>query len=68
MGEETKEAVVPLQAYRVACLFAAVLGIGAALYFWLGEDRPDMGVLFVVVTLLLLPAYLLYAWAVRRRR
>jgi len=27
-----------------------------------------MGVLFVVFTLLLLPAYLLYAWAVRRRR
>ena len=60
--------MVPLQAYRVACLFAAVLGIGAALYFWLAEDRPDMGVLFVVFTLLLLPAYLLYAWAVRRRR
>jgi hypothetical protein len=43
VGEETEEAVVPLQAYRVACLF-------------------------VVFTLLLLPAYFLYAWPVRRRR
>jgi hypothetical protein len=58
--------MMPLHVYRAICLAGAVVGVLTAAYFFAAGDA-FMGWFFVVLTLLLAPAYLAYAAAVRRR-
>jgi hypothetical protein len=56
-----------LRIYRSTCMVAAVIGAVAAGYFWAIEGLA-LGLTFVVLTALLLPAYCGAAWRVRRGR
>jgi hypothetical protein len=56
-----------LRLYRWACMLAAVIGVSAAVYFW-AIRGPALGLTFVVLTTLLLPAYSAAAWRARRGR
>jgi hypothetical protein len=52
--------------YGTICLVAAPVGVAATVYFWIFAN-PETGIVFAVLTLLLLPAWLLYSAAWRRR-
>ena len=55
------------RAYGYACVVAALIGIAATVGFW-AAGRADLGVLFLVMTVLLAPAWWLYSMAWNRRR
>ena len=52
--------------YGLICLIAAPVGIAAAIYVWIDANAAT-GIFFAVVTVLLLPAWLMYSAAWRRR-
>lgn len=54
-----------IRAYRLACVVGAVVGVITALAF-LASGDGFMAAFFAVFTLLLVPAYLCFRWALRR--
>jgi hypothetical protein len=58
--------MVPVHVYRNICLAGAVIGIVASAYFFM-TGPADVGWVLLVLTVLLLPAYLIYARATQRR-
>ena len=48
------------------CLIAVPIGVAATVYFWISANAVT-GIFFAVLTVLLLPAWLLYSAAWRRR-
>ncbi|WP_369258158.1 hypothetical protein [Geodermatophilus amargosae] len=55
-----------IRAYRWVCIVGAVIGVITALAF-LASGDGFMAAFFAVFTLLLIPAYLCFRWALRRR-
>ncbi|MGZ4617524.1 MAG: hypothetical protein ACXV3F_02115 [Frankiaceae bacterium] len=51
--------------FGMVCLLGAVIGVGAAAYFWV-SGSPATGVVLAVLTVLLLPSWLLYRVGWRR--
>ncbi len=59
--------MMPLHVYRAICLAGLVVGVATAAWFFADGDA-FMGWFFVLLTVLLWPAYAAYAAAVRRDR
>lgn len=59
-------AVTP-RVFGLVCLVGAVIGAAATVYFWIAANAAT-GVLFAVLTVLLLPSWLLYSAGWRRVR
>jgi hypothetical protein len=57
--------MIPVHVYRNICFAGAVIGIATSAYF-LVTGPADVGWVLLVLTVLLLPAYLLYARAIQR--
>ncbi len=51
--------------FGMVCLVGALIGVAAAVYFWV-SGSPATGAFLAVLTVLLLPAWLLYRVGWRR--
>ena len=56
-----------VRVYRWTCVIGAIIGIAAAAYFF-ATGPADLGWVFLILTILLLPAYVLVRWRANRRR
>jgi hypothetical protein len=54
-----------IRGYRWVCIIGAVIGVAAAIYFFV-TGPSDVGWVFIVLTVLLLPAYVAFRHAARR--